>query len=44
MQTLLRLVAGAAGGLALASDYFVFTIIFMALSGIAIGYVLRQPR
>jgi hypothetical protein len=39
---LLGVTAAAAGGLALASDDFAFTIIFMVLSGIAFGYVLQQ--
>ena len=42
--TLLGLAAATAGGVAWANDYFVFSIILMALGGIALGYVLAASR
>jgi hypothetical protein len=39
---LLGATATTAGGVAWANDYFAFTVIFMVLSGIALGYVLQQ--
>ena len=40
--SLLGLAAAVAGGVAWANDYFVFSIILMALGGIALGTSLQQ--
>jgi hypothetical protein len=40
--SLLGLLAAAAGGLALAAGDLPFTIIFTAMSWVALGYVLRH--
>jgi hypothetical protein len=42
--TLLGLAAATAGGVAWVNDYFVFSIILMALGGIALGYVVAASR
>jgi hypothetical protein len=42
--SLLGLAAAVAGGVAWANDYIVFSIILMALGGIALGYVLAAAR
>ena len=42
--TLLGSAATTAGGVAWANDYFVFSIILMALGGIALGYVVAASR
>jgi hypothetical protein len=40
--TLLGLTAATAGGVAWANDYFVFSIILMALGGIALGFAASR--
>ena len=42
--TLLGLAAAAGGGLAFANDYYVFTVILMMLSGIALGFVFGAAQ